>query len=88
MELHKLCLEAFTRDIEISLSASLARNERVTKELPYSQGSAEAANHLLRLSESWRKVKDIVVKSKYCKSCEFWSKKEGTAEYDEWAETH
>lgn len=34
------------------------------------------------------KVIDIVVKFKYCKSCEFWSQKEGTAEYNEWAETH
>jgi len=28
------------------------------------------------------------VKSKYCKSCEFWKSKEGTAEYDEWYEKH
>jgi len=28
------------------------------------------------------------VKSKYCKECEYWQKKEGTAEYDEWHELH
>ncbi|GAB0089480.1 hypothetical protein DMENIID0001_040250 [Sergentomyia squamirostris] len=34
------------------------------------------------------KVLDFVVKSKYCKACEYWSKKEKTAEYNEWKETH
>lgn len=34
------------------------------------------------------KVVDILVKSKYCKACEFWKKKEDTAEYQEWIETH
>ncbi|XP_071568778.1 uncharacterized protein [Temnothorax nylanderi] len=34
------------------------------------------------------KVLDLLVKSKYCKACEFWSKKEGTIEYEEWAESH
>lgn len=34
------------------------------------------------------KVIDICVKSKYCKECEYWQKKEGTAEYDEWHELH
>lgn len=31
---------------------------------------------------------DILVKSKYCKSCEFWQKKSDTDEYKEWAEIH
>lgn len=34
------------------------------------------------------KVIDICVKSKYCKECEYWQKKDGTAEYDEWHELH
>lgn len=34
------------------------------------------------------KVLDIFVKSSYCKICEFWNKKEGSAEYEEWFETH
>lgn len=34
------------------------------------------------------KVVDIVVKSKYCKACEFWNKKTDTVEYAEWLETH
>lgn len=34
------------------------------------------------------KVVDILVKSKYCKVCEFWKKKKDTAEYLEWIETH
>ena len=34
------------------------------------------------------KVLDIAVKSSYCKMCEFWSKREGAAEYEEWFETH
>ncbi|KYN05834.1 hypothetical protein ALC62_03230 [Cyphomyrmex costatus] len=34
------------------------------------------------------KVLDVCVKSKYCKSCEFWKKREGSAEYEEWAENH
>ncbi|EFN69934.1 hypothetical protein EAG_00287, partial [Camponotus floridanus] len=29
------------------------------------------------------KVLDVCVKSKYCKVCEYWKKKEGTAEYEE-----
>lgn len=35
-----------------------------------------------------KKVLDVSVKSKYCKACEHWKKKEGTAEYEEWAEAH
>lgn len=34
------------------------------------------------------KVVDVLVKSKYCKACEFWKKKEDTTEYEEWMETH
>lgn len=34
------------------------------------------------------KVVDMLIKSKYCKSCEFWKDKEGTAEYEEWVKTH
>ena len=34
------------------------------------------------------KIVDIIVKSKYCKSCEFGSLKEGTAEYEEWKANH
>lgn len=34
------------------------------------------------------KVVDICVKSKYCKSCEFWKKKSDTAEYAEWEQSH
>lgn len=34
------------------------------------------------------KVVDIIVKSKYCKTCEFWKKKEGTEEYNKWLQTH
>lgn len=34
------------------------------------------------------KVVDVLVKSKYCKSCEFWKKKKETAEYEEWAQLH
>lgn len=34
------------------------------------------------------KVVDILVKSKYCKACEFWEKKSDTDEYKEWLETH
>lgn len=34
------------------------------------------------------KVIDICVKSKYCKECEYWQKKEGTDEYNEWHELH
>lgn len=34
------------------------------------------------------KVVDIVVKSSYCKACEYWNKKEDTEEYREWVETH
>ncbi|EFN89522.1 hypothetical protein EAI_02755 [Harpegnathos saltator] len=35
-----------------------------------------------------KKVIDIWVKSKYCKSCEHWKKKQGMAEYEEWATLH
>jgi len=35
-----------------------------------------------------KKVLDVSVKSKYCKACEHWKKKEGTVEYEEWAEAH
>ncbi|XP_066596972.1 uncharacterized protein [Prorops nasuta] len=34
------------------------------------------------------KVIDYVVKSKYCKSCEHWQKKEETEEYKEWIGNH
>lgn len=34
------------------------------------------------------KIVDCVVKSKYCKACEHWSKKKDTDEYAEWAESH
>lgn len=34
------------------------------------------------------KIVDYVIKSKYCKSCEYWNKMTGTEEYAEWAETH
>lgn len=34
------------------------------------------------------KVVDVLVKRKYCKSCEFWEKKSDTEEYREWAKTH
>ncbi|XP_029177754.1 uncharacterized protein LOC114945652 [Nylanderia fulva] len=34
------------------------------------------------------KVIDIVVKSKYCKTCEFWEKKVDTTEYEEWKTSH
>ncbi|XP_014483532.1 PREDICTED: uncharacterized protein LOC106749019 [Dinoponera quadriceps] len=34
------------------------------------------------------KVVDVSVKCKYCKACEFWKTKEGTAKYEEWLETH
>lgn len=34
------------------------------------------------------KVIDIIIKSKYCKACEYWKKKSDTAEYAEWLETH
>jgi len=34
------------------------------------------------------KVLDVIVKSKYCKACKFWKKKEETAEYREWVENH
>jgi len=33
-------------------------------------------------------VLDVCVKSKYCKSCEYWEKKKDTAEYEDWAEEH
>ena len=32
-----------------------------------------------------RKVIDVIVKSKYCKACEFWKKKSDTVEYEDWA---
>lgn len=34
------------------------------------------------------KILDLVVKSAYCKACEFWAKKTNTVEYEEWAEAH
>jgi len=34
------------------------------------------------------KIVDVLVKSKYCKACEFWMTKENTEEYQEWAESH
>ena len=34
------------------------------------------------------KVIDVIVKSKYCKSCEYWKKKGETEEYAEWSENH
>ncbi|XP_036147677.1 uncharacterized protein LOC118647257 [Monomorium pharaonis] len=34
------------------------------------------------------KIVDIEVKSKYYKVCEFWQKKEGTAEHEEWFKSH
>lgn len=34
------------------------------------------------------KVLDVEIKSKYCKSCEYWKTKKGTEEYKEWAENH
>lgn len=34
------------------------------------------------------KVVDILVKSKYCKACEYWKKKANTEEYAEWSKTH
>lgn len=34
------------------------------------------------------KVIDLLVKSKYCKSCEFWKSKEGSEEYEEFCEAH
>ncbi|XP_036148055.1 uncharacterized protein LOC118647367 [Monomorium pharaonis] len=34
------------------------------------------------------KILDILVKSSYCKACEYWNKKQDTDEYAEWFETH
>jgi len=34
------------------------------------------------------KIVDIIMKSVYCKSCEFWKNKEGTTEYEEWSKSH
>nr|XP_022916276.1 uncharacterized protein LOC111426132 [Onthophagus taurus] len=34
------------------------------------------------------KVVDILVKSSYCKACEFWEKRTNTAEYEEWKQEH
>lgn len=34
------------------------------------------------------KVVDLLVKSSYCKVCEFWNKFEGTTEFEEWQENH
>lgn len=34
------------------------------------------------------KIIDIVVKSKYCKACEFLKKKKGSVEYEEWFQGH
>lgn len=35
-----------------------------------------------------RKIIDVIVKSEYCKTCEFWEKKADSVQYKEWAETH
>ena len=34
------------------------------------------------------KILDLVVKSKFCQSCNYWSGKEGTEEFDSWYEEH
>jgi len=34
------------------------------------------------------KIVDVLVKSKYCKACEFWMTKENNEEYQKWAESH
>ncbi|KYN14894.1 hypothetical protein ALC57_12886 [Trachymyrmex cornetzi] len=34
------------------------------------------------------KVIDVIVKSKYCKLCEYWEKHDDSAEYEEWVTTH
>ncbi|EZA47414.1 hypothetical protein X777_16316 [Ooceraea biroi] len=34
------------------------------------------------------KIIDLVIKSRYCQSCTFWSKKQDTEEYIEWYEQH
>lgn len=34
------------------------------------------------------KVVDVVVKSKFCKACSWWSDKEDTAEFEKWKEDH
>lgn len=34
------------------------------------------------------KVVDVLVKSEFCKNCEFWKDREGIAKYEEWAESH
>lgn len=34
------------------------------------------------------KIVDFIVKSKYCKACEYWNKKEDTEEYAEWIKNH
>lgn len=34
------------------------------------------------------KILDILVKSSYCKACEYWNKKQDTAECEEWLRTH
>ena len=31
---------------------------------------------------------DCIVKSKYCEVCEYWSQREDTEEYAEWAKNH
>lgn len=33
-------------------------------------------------------VINVVVKSAYCKSCEFWKDKEDTTKYEEWSKSH
>lgn len=40
------------------------------------------------IGSSTGKVVDVLVKSKHCKACEFWTKKKDTAEYEQWAESH
>lgn len=34
------------------------------------------------------KIIDVEVKSKYCKSCEYWKSKNGTTEFEEWQISH
>lgn len=34
------------------------------------------------------KILDVLAKSSNCKECEIWNKKEGTAEFEEWQESH
>ncbi|KYM94754.1 hypothetical protein ALC62_14605 [Cyphomyrmex costatus] len=34
------------------------------------------------------KILDVLVKSKYCKACEFWNTKKDAVEYEEWSQLH